>query len=249
MKHIASLSFGKDSLAQIIKIKELGLPLDEVVCCRIWFDDKTPGEHPLQVAFIEKATKILKERFDIDVTFIRADVTFVEQFFTKFQKGNHIGNCYGFPYTLGAWCVSRLKQAALDKYATQNKGAMWYIGIAHDEQERITNEPNKRYILNELKITEEDCFDICKPYDLISPKYDKGFRDGCWFCPKQNHASLYDLWKDYPELFEELKKLQPHSFNTFKIEGSIFDFEQRFINGYIPKRKLRAKYKQMKMAI
>ena len=26
MKHIASLSFGKDSLAMLIKIKELGLP-------------------------------------------------------------------------------------------------------------------------------------------------------------------------------------------------------------------------------
>ena len=31
MKHIASCSFGKDSCAMVLKIIELGLPLDEVV--------------------------------------------------------------------------------------------------------------------------------------------------------------------------------------------------------------------------
>lgn len=33
MKYIANCSFGKDSLAQIITIKKLGLPLDEVIYC------------------------------------------------------------------------------------------------------------------------------------------------------------------------------------------------------------------------
>lgn len=37
LKYIANCSFGKDSLAQIIKIKELGLPLDEVIYCDIRF--------------------------------------------------------------------------------------------------------------------------------------------------------------------------------------------------------------------
>ncbi len=37
MKYIASCSFGKDSLAQIIQIKKLGLPLDEVIYCDILF--------------------------------------------------------------------------------------------------------------------------------------------------------------------------------------------------------------------
>ena len=31
MKHIASVSFGKDSLAMLLKLLELNLPLDEVV--------------------------------------------------------------------------------------------------------------------------------------------------------------------------------------------------------------------------
>lgn len=40
MKYIASCSFGKDSLAMIIKIKELGLPLNEVFYVDIRFDDE-----------------------------------------------------------------------------------------------------------------------------------------------------------------------------------------------------------------
>lgn len=42
MKYIANCSFGKDSLAQIITIKKLGLPLDEVIYCDILFSD-APG--------------------------------------------------------------------------------------------------------------------------------------------------------------------------------------------------------------
>lgn len=44
MKYIASCSFGKDSLAMIIKIKELGLPLDEVIYCDIRFDNNISGK-------------------------------------------------------------------------------------------------------------------------------------------------------------------------------------------------------------
>ncbi len=50
MKHIAFLSFGKDSIAQLIKIKELGLPLDEVVYVDIRYTPEISGEHPIMAA-------------------------------------------------------------------------------------------------------------------------------------------------------------------------------------------------------
>ena len=50
MKHIAFLSFGKDSIAQLIKIKELGLPLDEVVYVDIRYTPEISGEHPTMAA-------------------------------------------------------------------------------------------------------------------------------------------------------------------------------------------------------
>ena len=250
MKHIAFCSFGKDSLAQIIKIKEMGLPLDEVVCCRIWFDGNTPGEHPVQAEFITKATTVLKERYGIDVVFIRSDKTFKEYFYTLKQRGRHIGDCYGFPYIIGAWCVSRLKQEVIKKYLAKFKGekVIQYVGIAFDEQVRIRDRQDTRYILNELKLTEADCFGICEQHDLLSPKYERGFRDGCWFCPKQNMASLYDLWMDYSQLFNELEQMQPYSHNTFKPNQSITRIKNRFENGHIPQRKVWVKQNNAKGA-
>lgn len=56
-KYIASISFGKDSLAMLIKIKELNLPLDEVIYCDIRFDDNISGEMPKMAEFIPKAEK------------------------------------------------------------------------------------------------------------------------------------------------------------------------------------------------
>lgn len=59
-KYVASISFGKDSLAMLIKIKELGMPLDEVIYCDIRFDNDISGEMPKMAEFIPKAEKILK---------------------------------------------------------------------------------------------------------------------------------------------------------------------------------------------
>lgn len=62
-KYIASCSFGKDSLAMIIKIKELGMPLDEVIYCDIRFDDESlSGETPEMREFIPKAEKNIKRK-------------------------------------------------------------------------------------------------------------------------------------------------------------------------------------------
>ena len=66
MKYIASISFGKDSLAMLIKIKELNLPLDEVFYVDIRFDNEPySGEMPLMKEFIPKAKKILKEKLEL----------------------------------------------------------------------------------------------------------------------------------------------------------------------------------------
>ena len=62
----------------IIKIKELGLPLDEVIYCDIKFDDNISGEALAMAEFIPKAEKILKDKFNITVKHITAKKTFKE---------------------------------------------------------------------------------------------------------------------------------------------------------------------------
>lgn len=232
MKYIASCSFGKDSLAMLIKIKELGLPLDEVIYCDIRFDDEScSGEMPLMRDFIPKAEKILKDRFNIEVKHLTYKRTFKEQFYTVKQRGNHKGDNYGFPYVIGSWCNSRLKIEPIKNYLkTIDEPVIQYVGIAYDEPKRYERLNHETHIapLYDLKITEQEALEICKKYDLLSPIYETSFRGGCWFCPKQSLKQLRNLYHDYPELFNTLKEMEKDSVNTFRPKTTLKDLEERF---------------------
>ena len=231
-KYIASCSFGKDSLAMLIKIKELGMPLDEVIYVDIRFDDEISGETPEMASFISKAEKILKEKFDITVTHLRG-VTFKEQFYTVKQRGKHIGDNYGFPYTIGAWCNNRLKIVPITKYLrSQKEDVIQYVGIAYDEPKRYERLNHDTHIapLYDLKITEAEAMEICKKYDLVSPIYKTSFRGGCWFCPKQRLSQLKWLYTEHNDLWNILKDMEKDSFNTFRPNYTLEQLEERFKN-------------------
>lgn len=102
---------------------------------------------------------------------------------------------------------------------------------------RATDKIHKRSVLYENNITERMAFDICKPYDLVSPIYNITARGGCWFCPKQRIYSVYCLWRDYPEYFNDLKTIEKDSRCLMLKTQSLEDLENRFINGYIPKQR------------
>lgn len=190
MKHILFLSFGKDSTATLIEVLKRKLPLDEVVYVDIRFDERISGEHPAMAEWIPTAENILKEQFDINVKWLTAKVTFKEQFYKIKQKGNHIGDNYGFPYIVGAWCNSRLKVEVINDYIKSlNDSVCEYVGIAFDEPERMERLQVKsngkisyRSVLFENEITEKQAFEICKKYNLVSPVYSRGgFRGGVGF--------------------------------------------------------------------
>lgn len=232
MKYVASLSFGKDSMAMLIKIKELGLPLDEVIYVDIMFDDDTSGETPEMASFITKAEKILKEKFNVEVTHLRG-VTFKEQFYKIKQRGKHIGDNYGFPYTIGAWCNDRLKMQPIKEYMRKQKDQIiQYVGIAYDEPERYERLNHETHIapLYDLKITEKEAMEICEKYDLLSPIYKTSFRGGCWFCSKQRLSQLKWLYQEHNDLWNILKDMEKDSFNTFRPNTTLKDLEERFKN-------------------
>ena len=232
MKYVASLSFGKDSMAMLIKIKELGLPLDEVIYVDIMFDDDTSGETPEMASFITKAEKILKEKFNVEVTHLRG-VTFKEQFYKIKQRGKHIGDNYEFPYTIGAWCNDRLKMQPIKEYMRRQKEQIiQYVGIAYDEPERYERLNHETHIapLYDLKITEKEAMEICEKYDLLSPIYKTSFRGGCWFCPKQRLSQLKWLYQEHNDLWNTLRDMEKDSFNTFRPNTTLKDLEERFKN-------------------
>lgn len=80
MEHILSLSYGKDSLACLGAIKELGLPLDRIIHAEIWATDTIPADLPPMIEFKTKADKIIKERYGITVEHVSAEITY-EDFF------------------------------------------------------------------------------------------------------------------------------------------------------------------------
>lgn len=246
--NIFNLSFGKDSMATLILAAEQGIPIDRVMYCDIRFSPELSGEHPVMAEWIPTAEKRLKELFGVTVDHAYSGVSFQEQFYKVIAKGNRAGERYGFPLVIGSWCNSRLKLGAISKYRAQfgNGEITHFVGIAYDEPVRWDRMLKKqsakrkyRSLLVEQKLTEQDAFEICKRYDLLSPMYsvDGIYRGGCWFCPKQCLADLHSLWKTYPDLWQKLRDMEPDSFNTFKPNCTLAELQARFENGYIPKRR------------
>lgn len=71
-EYILSLSYGKDSIAYLEAIKELGYPLDRIIHAEVWATDTIPADLPPMVEFKAYADKIIKEKYGIEVEHICA---------------------------------------------------------------------------------------------------------------------------------------------------------------------------------
>lgn len=227
MDHVLSLSYGKDSLACLRAIEELGLPLDRIVHAEVWATKTIHGDFPEMVQFKEKADKIIFNKYGIVVEHLKADTNYEEQFYKKRKQKNGETCIYGFPCIRGGWCNDRLKMAALRKCKTDG---VQYIGIAADEPNRFHNlTDKKRSPLVEAGWTEEMCREWCAENDLLSPIYTTATRGGCWFCHNQGVGQLRLLRKNYPNLWLLMLKWDKDSPVTFHADGhTVHDFDRRF---------------------
>ena len=71
-EYILSLSYGKDSIACLEAIKQLGYPLDRIIHAEIWATDTISADLPPMVEFKTYADRIIKERYGFDVEHICA---------------------------------------------------------------------------------------------------------------------------------------------------------------------------------
>lgn len=229
-QHVLSLSYGKDSLACLGAIEQLGWPLDRIVHAEVWATEDIPADLPPMVEFKAKADEIIKERWGIEVEHVRGKRTYEECFYlTNNGTGSKFGGkIYGFPYRMGQWCNSRLKMAAINK--GKRKIDISYIGIAADEPGRFHNlSDTKRSPLVEAGWTEADCRQWCEENDLLSPIYTTAARGGCWFCHNQGIGQLRLLRRNYPEYWALMLKWDLDSPVTFKADGRrVHDFDRRF---------------------
>lgn len=226
MEHILSLSYGKDSLACLGAIEELGWPLDRIVHAEVWATDTIPADLPPMVEFKVKADKVIKEQCGIEVEHFRADDSYSDIFY-RISKKYVI---YGFPNRKCNWCNGELKMPAIKKAIKSAKGSIQYIGIAADEPNRFHNlTETKKSPLVEAGWTEADCRKWCEENGLLSPIYTTATRGGCWFCHNQGVGQLRLLRKNYPELWALMLKWDADSPITFHTDGhTVHDFDARF---------------------
>lgn len=232
-EHILSLSYGKDSLACLGAIEELGWPLDRIVHAEVWATDTIPADLPPMVEFKAKADKIIKDRWGIEVEHVfriknGKKLDYESIFYKKrINKSNNSEKIYGWPFRNGNWCTGELKQNILKQTQRQN---IVYLGIASDEPNRFHNlSDTKKSPLVESGWDEAYCRKWCEENELISPIYTTATRGGCWFCHNQRIDQLRLLRKNYPDLWALMLKWDTDSPVTFKADGhTAHDYERRF---------------------
>lgn len=223
------MSYGKDSLACLGAIKELGCKLDRIIHAEVWATDTIPAELPPMIEFKSKADEIIRSRYGLTVEHVSAGKSYNDYFYKIAGEGKSIcaNHIYGFPMVKGAWCNSSLKLSALKKCKVNG---VTYLGIAYDEPKRFkVLSDTKISPLKELKWTESDCYKWCVDNDLLSPIYNSSIRGGCWFCHNQGVDQLRLLRKNYPDYWNMLLQWDNDSVITFKPDGhTVHDYDERF---------------------
>jgi len=230
MKYIASVSFGKDSLAMLLLLLERQEPLDEV----IFYD--TGMEFNCIYQIRDRVKKILNDK-NIKFTELKPKCSFE---YTMFQKPvNHRNGTCSNGYS---WCGGRCRWGTTEKNKTISKhlkdsyGEDYkeYVGIAYDEPKRIKQDIHKIYPLYDLNLTEKDCLLYCykKNYFWLEDGinlYDILDRVSCWCCANKNLKELRNYYKYLPKYWNKLKEFQNRTGRPFKNNRiSIFELEERF---------------------
>lgn len=228
MKYIASVSFGKDSLAMLLMLIERDEPLDEV----IFYD--TGMEFQAIYDIRDKIIPLL-EQHGIKYTELYPKNPMIYDMFERPVKGRNGQIHYGYSWcgTNGCRWGTTMKLATMDRYCGDN---IVYVGVAHDEWERLQKErkQNKRFPLAEWGVTEGEALLYCYQHGYTwtecgKPLYALLDRVSCWCCGMKNLKELRNYYRYLPEYWERLKGLQSLTERPMKGDGkSVFELGMRF---------------------
>lgn len=174
MEHIASLSFGADSMATVILAHIHGEPLDAALYCEVMFDKTTSGEVPEHRDFIYNTAIPALEQWGIKTIVLRSESTMKEVFYTRrTEKSRYCGKYIGFPMVGRCELQKRLKLRPIHAFLKDHPDAVQYVGIATDEKKRLRSLDGKRKVslLAKYGLTQDDARELCSEYGLLSPIY------------------------------------------------------------------------------
>ena len=227
MKYVASVSFGKDSLAMLLRLIAEQKPLDEVV----FYDTGMEFDCIYQIRDFVVANYL--NPLGIKYTELKPKDPFEYMMFEK--KVHHRDGEVSLGYS---WCGGACRWGTTYKTQAINKhlkGCKVYVGIASDEPKRIERAKTKGQLtpLADWNMTEDDCLQYC---------YQNGFnwsedgislysvldRVSCWCCANKNKRELLAYYKYLPRYWCKLKDYQSKTHRPFKKDKTIQDLEKEF---------------------
>ena len=208
MKYIASISFGKDSLAMLIMLLEKNYSLDEI----IFYD--TGMEFNAIYYTRDLVLELLRDLYNykkIKYTELKPEIHFIDKMLNieVHKRDGSIQLGYGLCGGRCRWGTTE-KNKTIEKYLKEEYGQDYreYIGIAYDETTRIEKERNEHKLLPliDWKMTEKDCLEYCYKKGIYWEEngvrlYDILDRVSCWCCANKNKKELENMRTYLPEYY------------------------------------------------
>ena len=208
--NIASVSWGKDSLAMLFLLLEHpNYPLSEVV----FYDT---GMEFQAIYDTRDAMLPILIKHNVKYTELHPSMPFRDKMYNyphKSRKGTPKRG-YGWCGGLCRWGTTE-KIKAIDKYCKDKKATFVYVGLAKDEYERLEKLRWSSWKISPLDVfgyTEEMCLKLCyskgfyweemgvKLYDILD-------RVSCWCCRNKNLKELANYKKYLPDYYKKLQEL------------------------------------------
>ena len=189
VRHILSLSGGKDSSALAIYMRDRVPDMEYAFC-------DTGEELPETYGYLDKLEAYLGK----PITRLKNGRGFDELLKTK---GGFL------PSPQVRWCTEQLKIRPFERFVGENT-VVNYIGIRADEDDRkgymVCSRRNivPEYPFIEDGITKEDVLKILDDSGIGLPDYYRWrSRSGCYFCFFQQRIEWVGLFENHPDLFAE----------------------------------------------
>ena len=233
---VCNFSGGKDSTAMLLRMLEEGMQVDVILFCDTGLEFPALYDHIHKVEQnIGRKITVVKSEQDFEYLFAQKKIVRVRE--TKsFARYGAERQGYGWAGPKMRWCTEVLKNQPREQYLRKLReeyNVLEYVGIAADETYRLTRKcnqrPSVRLPLVEWGMTEADCLAYCKErgYDW-GGLYEKMRRVSCWCCPLQSLAELRVLYRDFPDLWAQLKRWDAMTWRPFRADYSVIQLEQRF---------------------
>jgi 3'-phosphoadenosine 5'-phosphosulfate sulfotransferase (PAPS reductase)/FAD synthetase len=216
VRHIVSISGGKDSAALAIHMRQRypEIPTEYVFC-------DTHCELPETEDYLNQLEALLGVEIQRRDAFNVLDIKRKNRNPFEFYLNELYGGFLPSPRT--RWCTRALKIEVFEEFVG-NTHAFSYIGIRGDEDREgyrwrkppaISERPNiiPVYPFKDDGLGLDDVFRILEDSGIGLPDYYRWrSRSGCYFCFYQQIAEWQGLKEEHPDLFEDAKRFE-------KVEG------------------------------